>query len=158
MGNPHINVPSHNPKPQDQPLPTVWNSCYCCGGKHHHTRCQFKDATCHYCHKKGHLIRVCRKRQNKENKSFSNKPTWLKIVTLIWVVERINLPHRHVFASALQGLLHRFNCHLTNTLVKLSGKKPGSCCTPANFPISARTLRLNLWTENCFYVAIHTYI
>ena len=31
---------------------------------------EFKDATCHYCHKKGQLIRVCRKRQNKENKSF----------------------------------------------------------------------------------------
>ena len=76
-GNPHINVLSqrlrkapHNPKPQDQPLPTVRNSCYRCGGKHHHTRCQFKDATCHYCHNKGHLIRVCRKRQNKEKKSF----------------------------------------------------------------------------------------
>ena len=76
-GNPHINVLSqrlrkapHNPKRQDQPLPTVRNSCYRCGGKHHHTRCQFKDATCHYCHNKGHLIRVCRKRQNKEKKSF----------------------------------------------------------------------------------------
>ena len=56
----HVNAlsqrwkPSCNPKLQSQSLPVIQNCCYRCGGKHHHSRCQFKDYiyTCHYCLKK----------------------------------------------------------------------------------------------------------
>ena len=35
--------------------------CYRCGqGDHHHSKCPHKETICHYCHKKGHLARVCR--------------------------------------------------------------------------------------------------
>ena len=48
-------------------------NCYRCGGtRHQHPHCPFKDATCHFCHKKGHIIRVCRKRQGMETKKKSN--------------------------------------------------------------------------------------
>ena len=37
-------------------------SCYRCGGSHYAKDCRFKDAVCNYCHKKGHIQRVCRTR------------------------------------------------------------------------------------------------
>lgn len=40
--------------------------CYRCGGKHHPSRCTFLDYECHYCKKKGHLAKVCRKKARKE--------------------------------------------------------------------------------------------
>ena len=36
--------------------------CYRCGGSHEASSCKFKDTECHYCHKKGHLQKVCRKK------------------------------------------------------------------------------------------------
>ena len=34
--------------------------CYRCGGTTHgHWQCKFKDATCSYCKKKGHIVKVC---------------------------------------------------------------------------------------------------
>ena len=36
------------------------NSCYRCGGKHDAAVCRFRGTECYYCHKKGHLARVCR--------------------------------------------------------------------------------------------------
>lgn len=37
--------------------------CYRCGGKHEQQMCKFRFGTCRYCRKKGHIERVCRKRQ-----------------------------------------------------------------------------------------------
>lgn len=42
--------------------PSRDQSCYRCGGKHHPTRCTFKDYECHNCKKRGHLARMCRKK------------------------------------------------------------------------------------------------
>lgn len=36
--------------------------CYKCGGKHHPSRCPFHEYECHFCKKKGHLAKVCRKK------------------------------------------------------------------------------------------------
>ena len=37
--------------------------CYRCGGTDHDpSKCRFKAAECHHCHKRGHLSRVCRQR------------------------------------------------------------------------------------------------
>ena len=38
-------------------------TCFRCGKAHKHTDCPYKDATCHFCDKKGHLQAVCRKKQ-----------------------------------------------------------------------------------------------
>ena len=35
-------------------------TCYCCGGPHLSHTCQFKTEECNYCHKKGHIAKVCR--------------------------------------------------------------------------------------------------
>lgn len=53
--------------------------CYRCGKRSHHpNNCKFKDYTCHFCEKKGHLSTVCRQRLNKESKNaksaVTNKP------------------------------------------------------------------------------------
>ena len=36
--------------------------CHRCGGKHLAPHCNFKDYECHFCKKKGHLAKVCRKK------------------------------------------------------------------------------------------------
>ena len=38
------------------------NDCFRCGGKHNPNSCRFKEAECFYCKKKGHMMRVCRKK------------------------------------------------------------------------------------------------
>ena len=45
---------SFNPS-QGQP-----RDCYHCGGKHNPYECKFKEATCHFCKKPGHIARACR--------------------------------------------------------------------------------------------------
>ena len=43
-----------------RPSIPVLDNCSRCGGKHAAATCRFKDAECHFCHKKGHLAKVCR--------------------------------------------------------------------------------------------------
>ena len=50
-----------------RPLPPSARSCYRCGGTHPADRCRFKDSECHYCHKKGHIAKVCRAKQRSRN-------------------------------------------------------------------------------------------
>ena len=48
-------------KPQERRSPSSPRTCYRCGGNNHHpSKCRFKDAECHYCKKRGHIVRVCR--------------------------------------------------------------------------------------------------
>ena len=42
-------------------------SCYRCGGKHDPSQCSFREYECHYCKKKGHLAKVCRKKAASTN-------------------------------------------------------------------------------------------
>ena len=37
--------------------------CYRCGGQHNQQDCPFKHYECHHCHKKGHLVKVCRQKK-----------------------------------------------------------------------------------------------
>ena len=34
-------------------------TCYRCGNKHTSAKCRFKNATCNFCHKTGHIAKVC---------------------------------------------------------------------------------------------------
>ena len=66
--------------PQHQPLHNIQKSpltklpsnsphtCYRCGGAHASDACRFKDAECHYCHKRRHLVKVCRSRKKQHGK------------------------------------------------------------------------------------------
>ena len=51
--------------------PGLWGNkgrdCHRCGGKHHPSKCTFREYECHYCKKRGHLAKVCKKRNT--NKS-----------------------------------------------------------------------------------------
>ena len=50
-------APRRNTKPASA---TPLKLCYRCGqADHQHSKCPHKEATCHFCHKKGHLSRVC---------------------------------------------------------------------------------------------------
>ena len=53
--------------------------CYRCGRSGHNEKdCKFRDAECHYCHKKGHIASVCRSKNSKfrppANPHTSRKP------------------------------------------------------------------------------------
>lgn len=70
-----------NPEPKNAAGPSSETpTCYRCGGKHWSRDCRFKDSECNFCHKKGHLINVCRSRlsqnngQNKKTKKKSRSP------------------------------------------------------------------------------------
>ena len=56
------------PQPQNNSRwdPTV-HSCYRCGGKHSPHKCRFAEAVCHFCHKRGHIAKVCRLKQKGTN-------------------------------------------------------------------------------------------
>ena len=49
----------HKPACTDGANSSSTSLCYRCGGKHPPTVCNFKDAECHDCGKKGHIVRVC---------------------------------------------------------------------------------------------------
>ncbi len=55
-----LNRPTKPRKPVGQ-LSSI-ATCYRCGGLHLAKDCQFKDAECHYCQKRGHTAKVCRSR------------------------------------------------------------------------------------------------
>ncbi len=38
-------------------------SCYRCGGNHPQNQCRFREAECHFCHKKGDISKVCNSRK-----------------------------------------------------------------------------------------------
>lgn len=47
--------------------------CFRCNGSHSAHRCRFKEATCNYCEKKGHIERAClSKKKSNRNKQFQN--------------------------------------------------------------------------------------
>ena len=48
-----------------KPTETPRSHCYCCGKSNHDQKdCRFRDATCHYCKKKGHIAPACRAKRN----------------------------------------------------------------------------------------------
>ena len=50
-------------------------NCYRCSGNHLPWKCQFIDKECSYCKKKGHTIKVCRKRKDSLNRSVTSNVT-----------------------------------------------------------------------------------
>ena len=69
----HIQV-IQRPKAKNRPTPLVrlatsntpLKPCYRCGGNHLQSKCHFKDATCNYCKKRGHIAKVCCSRLKKQ--------------------------------------------------------------------------------------------
>ena len=58
------------------------SQCYCRGGKHTASVCWAIEATRHYCHKKGHIVRVCRTKQNRRSpEKLSVKTNLVQTVT-----------------------------------------------------------------------------
>ncbi|ETW98899.1 MAG: hypothetical protein ETSY2_42010 [Candidatus Entotheonella gemina] len=55
-----VDGPKLNKSPQSQS--GTRRDCHRCGGKHQPSRCAFKEYECHFCKKKGHLAKVCRKK------------------------------------------------------------------------------------------------
>ena len=50
-------------QPAKNTTKTPPKDCHRCGGKHLASTCRFQDAECHYCHKRGHIARVCRRKE-----------------------------------------------------------------------------------------------
>ncbi|KFD59948.1 hypothetical protein M514_27867, partial [Trichuris suis] len=43
-------------------------TCAGCGGQHKREDCKFKDSECHFCHKRGHIAKVCRSQGSSQQK------------------------------------------------------------------------------------------
>ena len=64
--------PLHRPhgKPAASALTTPKSKAfYRCGGDHVQTKCHFWNEECQYCHKKGHIVSVCRQKAKKQQAS-----------------------------------------------------------------------------------------
>ena len=48
------------------PQPTQSGCCYRCGGQHKQSACPREEWVCHFCKKKGHLAKVCRKKHKQK--------------------------------------------------------------------------------------------
>ncbi len=55
---------SKNKNDQEVNPTKTFNPCYHCGEMHDGKNCKFKEAECHYCRKKGHIVKVCFKKKN----------------------------------------------------------------------------------------------
>lgn len=55
-----------------EPPKSESDKCYRCSKDHHPPKCRFKDATCHYCKKMGHIVANCQKKARKSSGKFSN--------------------------------------------------------------------------------------
>ena len=59
---PAVNAVSHSSEKQQrhkQQTGHKKDSCLRCGGSHKLEECRFKEAKCKFCHKIGHLAKVC---------------------------------------------------------------------------------------------------
>ena len=45
---------------QVKKVPLQMDTCCRCGGKHNSASCEYKDSECHFCGRKGHLLKVCK--------------------------------------------------------------------------------------------------
>ena len=57
---PHSLRKGHTPSKQDKRRS---KTCHRCGGEHNQSTCRFKEAECRYCHNRGHIAAVCRRKK-----------------------------------------------------------------------------------------------
>ena len=49
------------------------NNCYRCGGNHNAQKCWLKEEECRFCHKKGHIAKVCQKKKMSQGRKPGTK-------------------------------------------------------------------------------------
>lgn len=75
QGNsPTLQVVSASGRQQRKPQRTQSSTCFRCGGKHSPVGCRFKEVTCNYCGKQGHIAKVCFSRERDQKKRQARKP------------------------------------------------------------------------------------
>ena len=89
-------------------------TCYRCGGTNHDSnKCKFRNETCNYCKKKGHLAKVCNlakkqkngKRNQKNGNTVNEVKTELKINMIYTTVNINGLPVKMVLDTGAQVTL-----------------------------------------------------
>ncbi|KFD50051.1 hypothetical protein M513_09011 [Trichuris suis] len=60
--------------PRDSPSASR-NTCASCGGSHSRKDCKFRNAECNFCHKKGHISKVCRSKTPPTKSTNKQKPS-----------------------------------------------------------------------------------
>ena len=74
LSNP-TTAPVHYADPSGLPKdPPSGKSCYHCGRNHYAKECRFKQTVCNYCHKKGHIVHICRSRVRHQQLRNSQSP------------------------------------------------------------------------------------
>lgn len=62
--------------------------CYRCGGRHHPSRCTFLEYKCHFCKRKGHLAKMCRKKAANSQQLKQAKLQILAILMMLTLQKR----------------------------------------------------------------------
>ena len=68
---------SGSPRPL-QPPESNKPSCYRCGFQHFQKNCPFKEATCFFCGKTGHIAKVCKSKAAKTRNHQPSVNRWMK--------------------------------------------------------------------------------
>ena len=93
---------SNNSKPQSNSNSSSSNiSCYSCGGNHVRTNCRFRNASCNYCHKQGHIVSVCKQkgRTQKNSNNSNNRANTVKQNPVPVQVCNSSVPPEYIFHS-----------------------------------------------------------
>ena len=77
--------------------------CYRCGAKHHPARCPFREYECHHCKKKGHLAKVCRKKQAASMRT-QNQPEQANVVNNVRAESKEEYQMYHVRSPSSRPL------------------------------------------------------
>ncbi|KRY50253.1 Uncharacterized protein T03_8274 [Trichinella britovi] len=66
---------------QESPQPQSHKPCYRCGGAHAQNTCRFKNVSCNFCKRLGHIERVCRAKSQSTVKKGAAKPNRINHLT-----------------------------------------------------------------------------
>ncbi|XP_040068725.1 uncharacterized protein LOC120841802 [Ixodes scapularis] len=64
--------PGGKQEPSREPKATGTRRCFRCNGYHDATSCGFRNAECHFCKRKGHIVRACRQKEQARSRAKSN--------------------------------------------------------------------------------------
>ncbi|XP_042149794.1 uncharacterized protein LOC121837946 [Ixodes scapularis] len=64
--------PGEKQEPSTEPKATGTRRCFRCNGDHDATSCGFRNAECHFCKRKGHIVRACRQKEQARSRAKSD--------------------------------------------------------------------------------------
>lgn len=133
------------------------NPCYHCGKKHDGKTCRFKDVTCNYCGKKGHIKAACFKKKNEEKERNAERRSGKSKNCNQVVEDDCDLYTLNLIHAVQERKKMLANVKLNGVLVQMEVDSGAVCSIirrqtwekikKENNVIRTATLRLQTWTQ-----------